>query len=102
MPESRLKPYREKRDFWKTGEPAGEVGAKRKAGLRYLIQKHDATRLHFDFRLELNGVLLSWAVTRGPSFDPKEKRLAVHVEDHPMEYGDFEGTIRKATTAAAR
>ena len=94
MPASdRLKTYREKRDFTKTGEPAGEVGRSRKGELRYLIQKHDATRLHFDFRLELNGVLLSWAVTRGPSFDPKEKRLAVHVEDHPMEYGDFEGTI---------
>jgi bifunctional non-homologous end joining protein LigD len=65
-----LKRYREKRDFRKTREPAGEVGASRKSGLRYLIQKHDATRLHFDFRLELNGVLLSWAVTRGPSFDP--------------------------------
>ena len=90
-----LKRYREKLDFRKTAEPAGEVGRARKAGLRYLIQKHDATRLHFDFRLELNGVLLSWAVTRGPSFDPQEKRLAVHVEDHPMEYGDFEGTIPK-------
>jgi bifunctional non-homologous end joining protein LigD len=89
----RLKTYREKRDFRKTGEPAGEVGRARRTGLRYLIQKHDATRLHFDFRLELNGVLLSWAVTRGPSFDPKEKRLAVHVEDHPLDYGDFEGTI---------
>ncbi len=88
----RLKTYREKRDFRTTGEPAGEVGRSR-SGRRYLIQKHDATRLHFDFRLEHDGVLLSWAVTRGPSFDPKEKRLAVHVEDHPMEYGDFEGTI---------
>ncbi|MCR4282407.1 MAG: DNA ligase D [Bauldia sp.] len=93
----RLKPYREKRDFRMTGEPAGKVGVRRKAGLRYLIQKHDATRLHFDFRLELNGVLLSWAVTRGPSYDPKEKRLAVHVEDHPLEYGGFEGTIPKGS-----
>src|SRR5262249_17326690 len=64
-------------------------------GYRYLIQKHAATRLHFDFRLELDGVLLSWAVTRGPSYDPKDKRLAVHTEDHPLDYGDFEGTIPK-------
>ena len=91
----RLTRYREKRDFTKTGEPAGEVGGAR-AGRRYLIQKHDATRLHFDFRLEHDGVLLSWAVTRGPSFDPAEKRLAVHVEDHPLDYGDFEGTIPEA------
>jgi bifunctional non-homologous end joining protein LigD len=89
----RLKTYREKRDFRKTAEPAGEARRARAGGRRYLIQKHDATRLHFDFRLEHDGVLLSWAVTRGPSFDPKDKRLAVHVEDHPLEYGDFEGTI---------
>jgi bifunctional non-homologous end joining protein LigD len=97
----RLKTYREKRDFRKTAEPSGSDapgrGARAKpgraGGLRYLIQKHDATRLHFDFRLEHEGVLLSWAVTRGPSYDPKDKRLAVHVEDHPLAYGDFEGTI---------
>ena len=89
----RLTTYREKRDFRKTAEPAGDPDGKNAEGRRYLIQKHDATRLHFDFRLEHAGVLLSWAVTRGPSFDPKEKRLAVHVEDHPFEYGDFEGTI---------
>jgi bifunctional non-homologous end joining protein LigD len=90
----RLKVYRDKRDFKKTAEPSGDAPRKRSAaGGRYLIQKHDATRLHFDFRLEHEGVLLSWAVTRGPSFDPKDKRLAVHVEDHPLEYGDFEGTI---------
>ncbi|MEJ0012680.1 MAG: DNA ligase D [Bauldia sp.] len=88
----RLKTYRSKRDFKKTAEPAGEARPVR-SGHRYLIQKHDATRLHFDFRLEHDGVLLSWAVTRGPSYDPKDKRLAVHVEDHPLEYGDFEGTI---------
>jgi bifunctional non-homologous end joining protein LigD len=91
----RLSTYREKRDFRKTAEPSGKVARARKSGLRYLIQKHAATRLHFDLRLELHGVFLSWAVTRGPSFDPKDKRLAVHTEDHPIEYGDFEGTIPK-------
>src|SRR6476619_3849042 len=85
--------YRHKRDFSKTPEPQGKLH--QKAGQRYLIQKHAATRLHFDFRLELNGVLLSWAVTRGPSYDPADKRLAVHTEDHPLDYGDFEGTIPK-------
>jgi bifunctional non-homologous end joining protein LigD len=89
----RLETYRQKRDFKKTAEPAGVVRAE--GGNRYLIQKHDATRLHYDFRLELHGVLLSWAVTRGPSMDPADKRLAVHVEDHPLDYGDFEGTIPK-------
>jgi bifunctional non-homologous end joining protein LigD len=93
----RLKTYREKRDFRRTAEPSGEGGSKRRAaeGRRYLIQKHDATRLHFDFRLEIDGVLASWAVTRGPSLDPADKRLAVHTEDHPLEYGEFEGTIPK-------
>lgn len=90
-----LKTYRAKRDFSKTSEPSGETSKRRAGGDRYLIQKHDATRLHYDFRLELDGVLLSWAVTRGPSLDPHDKRLAVHVEDHPLDYGDFEGTIPK-------
>jgi len=88
----RLKQYRAKRDFSHTPEPKGH---QRKAGkkLAYVIQKHDATRLHYDFRLEWNGVLLSWAVPKGPSENPNDKRLAVHVEDHPVDYGGFEGTI---------
>jgi len=83
--------YHRKRDFGATAEPRGK---RLKANsFRYLIQKHDARRLHYDLRLELDGVLKSWAVTRGPSLDPKERRLAVHVEDHPVDYGTFEGTI---------
>ena len=94
MAKQRLDIYRAKRDFRKTSEPIGETGTSAH-GHRYLIQKHDATRMHFDFRLEHDGVLLSWAVPNGPSFDPRDKRLAVHVEDHPLDYGDFEGTIPK-------
>ena len=86
-----LSAYQAKRDFKSTPEPRGKI--KRTKGRLYLIQKHDATRLHYDFRLELDGVLLSWAVTRGPSLNPADKRLAVHVEDHPVEYGGFEGVI---------
>ena len=87
-----LKDYKAKRDFAKTAEPQGKVG-KSKSTLRFVVQKHDATRLHYDFRLELDGVLKSWAVTKGPSTDPADKRLAVRVEDHPLDYGSFEGTI---------
>lgn len=87
--------YREMRDFGKTPEPSGEREVGHPDTLRFVIQKHAARRLHYDLRLELNGVFKSWAVTRGPSLDPHEKRLAVHVEDHPIEYGSFEGVIPK-------
>lgn len=90
-----LEQYHSKRDFKKTAEPAGKVVRSKKAGGIFVIHKHDATRLHYDLRLEHDGVLWSWAVTRGPSLDPHEKRLAVHVEDHPIDYAPFEGTIPK-------
>lgn len=98
-PSSRSKPlaeYKRKRDFTKTAEPEGKTTRRRSArALKFVIQKHAASRLHFDFRLELDGVMKSWAVPKGPSYDPSVRRLAMEVEDHPIEYNAFEGTIPK-------
>lgn len=91
----KLSDYVNKRDFTQTQEPQGGRPTRKDGKLGFVVQKHDATRLHYDFRLEWEGVLLSWAVTKGPSLDPGEKRLAVRTEDHPLDYASFEGTIPK-------
>src|SRR2546423_4132909 len=91
MATSGLREYAKKRNFTRTAEPRGKLA--RKSGHLFVVQKHAARRLHYDLRLELDGVLKSWAVTRGPSLSPNDKRLAVHVEDHPLDYAEFEGRI---------
>lgn len=95
-----LAPYRGRRDFRRTREPRGGRRAASRGHPQFVIQKHDASTLHYDFRLEVNGVLTSWAVPKGPSTDPGEKRLAQPTEDHPLEYADFEGVIPKGEYGA--
>lgn len=89
-----LKPYRAKRNFSLTSEPSGtDTPTRSEAALSFVVQKHWASRLHYDFRLELNGTMKSWAIPKGPSYDPRDKRMALHVEYHPISYNRFEGQI---------
>ncbi|HTN99510.1 MAG TPA: DNA polymerase ligase N-terminal domain-containing protein, partial [Microthrixaceae bacterium] len=106
---AKLGQYRSKRDFSTTGEPSGADQIEAVGGTdgrahasesTFVVQRHRARRLHYDFRLQIEGVLVSWAIPRGPSMDPSAKRLAVHVEDHPLEYGSFEGVIPKGQSGA--
>jgi hypothetical protein len=94
--------YQAKRDFTKTAEPSGKTQVKPAEYPRFVIQKHAASRLHYDLRLEVNGVFKSWALTKGPSLDPRDRRLAVEVEDHPLDYGDSRARSLKASTVVAR